>query len=282
MRYSKSLLNEKSIPAQGSDSPIITITTDFGLGDYFVGSVKGVLLGRAPGIRLVDITHNIPRHDILSAAFVINEAYRYFPAGSIHLVVVDPGVGTERRELIAFHEGHFFVAPDNGLLTYIFQNEEVAVFEIKETSFFNPTEAPTFAGRDHFAPIAALLAKGIPPDRLGAQIEDYKQIEGLLPQRVKTDLAGKIIYFDHFGNAITNLTGSLLKERYQKEVLSFSLCGELFQGLRKNYAEGQKGKGSLIINSSDRLEIFVPGESAKDLLKLNLLDTVYIKDFFRT
>lgn len=258
------------------------MTTDFGLGDYFVGSVKGVLLERAPGIRLVDITHNIPRHDIISAAFVINEAYRYFPAGSIHLVVVDPGVGTERREIIAVHEDHFFVAPDNGLLTYIFQNEEVTVYQITETSSFALKETPTFAGRDHFAPIAALLAKGIDPERLGDPISDYQSLQELSPWRRGADLIGKIVYFDHFGNAMTNLTGSSLKENHPEGEIRISLRGKTLQGIRKSYAEGQKEAGNLIINSSDHLEIFVPGKNAKDLLKLKLLDEVYLKHFFVT
>jgi S-adenosylmethionine hydrolase len=277
MKFSRSLLSEKSNPAHGPEFPIVTLTTDFGLGDYFVGSVKGVLLENAPGVRLVDITHDIPRHEIISAAFVINEAYRYFPVGSIHMVVVDPGVGTERREIIALHEGHIFVAPDNGLLTYIFQHEKVAVYQIKETSFFTLKESATFAGRDHFAPIAALLSKGIRPEALGTPITDYKRIEGLSPQRVGADLMGKIVYFDHFGNAITNLTGLLIKERDREGIVCLSLCGRTLQGLKKNYAEGQKGNGNLILNSSNLLEIFLPGESAKNLLKLKLLDDVHLK-----
>lgn len=275
-------MNEKQNPPTASPSPIITLTTDFGLRDYFVGSVKGVLLERAPGIRLVDITHDIPRHDLLSAAFVIKETYRYFPAGSIHLVVVDPGVGTNRREIIAVHEGHFFVAPDNGLLTYLFQKGKTVVYQIKETSFLRLKESATFAGRDHFAPVAALLANGIRPGQLGDLISDYRCLEALSPWKTGTRLIGKIVYFDHFGNAITSLTGAFLKENHPKGEIRISLRGKTFQGIHKNYAEGEKKAGNLIINSSDHLEIFVPEGSAKELLKLNLLDEVYLEHFFGT
>jgi S-adenosyl-L-methionine hydrolase (adenosine-forming) len=282
MKSSKSLSNKGPDPAPRPSWPIITLTTDFGLGDYFVGSVKGVLLERAPGSRLVDITHFIPRHDVLSAAFVINEAYRYFPAGSIHLAVVDPGVGTERREIIALHEGHFFVAPDNGLLTYIFQKGKTEVYQIQANAFLPLKESATFAGRDRFAPAAALLAKGVEAEALGRPITDYHSIEGLSPRREGDDLVGKIVYFDHFGNALTNLTGSVFKEGRSGEAVCVSLRGARFQGLKKNYAEGRKRDGNLIVNSSDRLEVFVSGGSAKDLLKLKLLDDVYLKHFFGT
>jgi S-adenosylmethionine hydrolase len=285
MKFSRSLLSEPPKKQSESAWPIVTLTTDFGLSDYFVGSVKGVLLcetllSGAPGIRLVDITHQIQRHDILSAAFVINEAYRYFPAGSIHLVVVDPGVGTERREVIATHAGHFFVAPDNGILTYLFQNEETVVYQVKKRSLLNLKESATFAGRDHFAPIAALLAKGTEPGELGEPITDYVRIEGLSPRRAGVDLAGKIVYFDHFGNAITNVTGAILKEADRKRIC-VSLCGKKIEGIKKSYLDGQTGTANLILNSSDRLEIFAPRESARALLKLELLDEVYLKDLFR-
>ena len=193
------------------------------------------------------------------------------------MVVVDPGVGTQRREIIAVHEGHFFVAPDNGVLTYLLQNKKNTVYQIKESVFFTFRKSSTFAGRDHFAPIAALLAKGIRPGELGDPIHDWRSIEGLSPQRVDDSITGKIVYFDHFGNAITNLTGSLLKERSQGNPLSLSLSGKTFQGLKKAYAEGQQGEGNLILNSSDHLEIFVPGESARDRLNLKLLDAVHLK-----
>ncbi|MFQ5949402.1 MAG: S-adenosyl-l-methionine hydroxide adenosyltransferase family protein, partial [Nitrospiria bacterium] len=197
MRYSKSPLN--------SNDQIITLTTDFGIRDYFVGSLKGVLLQRVPNARLIDITHETPRHDIISAAFVVNEIYRTFPQGAIHLVVVDPGVGTERKKLIVSKEGHLFVAPDNGVLTYLFKEEGSRVYEVVDTRHLTFSNSPTFAGRDHFAPIVASLAVGILPEALGREISDYQCIKGLYPERKGSDLVGKIVYFDHFGNAITNL-----------------------------------------------------------------------------
>ena len=287
MKSSRSHSSEKPKSPVRPASPIVTLTTDFGLSDYFVGSVKGVLLRetRRPDtaeIGLVDITHQIPPHDILSGAFVINEAYRYFPAGSIHLVVVDPGVGTERREIIAAHAGHLFVAPDNGILTYLFHDRKTVVYQVKKTPFLDLKESATFAGRDHFAPIAALLAQGVPPEKFGAPITDFKRIEGLSPGRAGADLVGKVVYFDHFGNAITNVTGAMLKEAGFEKGICVSSSGKEIKEMRKSYADGQRGTGNMIINSSDRLEIFAPRESARALLKLELLDEVYLKNFFGT
>jgi len=276
MRYSKSPLNsndhKEGVKGEFA-APIITLTTDFGSRDYFVGSMKGVLLRIVPNARLIDITHEIPRHDIVSAAFVINEIYRTFPQGTIHLVVVDPGVGTERKKLIVSKKGQLFVAPDNGVLTYLYREKETRIYEVVDTPYLTFSNSPTFAGRDHFAPIAASLAAGIHPEALGREISDYQRIEGLTPESMGSDLAGKIVYFDHFGNAITNLTESVLKKSVRFEV---RIKGHSFQGLKRNYAEGDEEEGNLIINSSGHLEIFIPRKSAKEALKLNILDDLLV------
>src|SRR6516165_11767148 len=149
---------------------IITLTTDFGLSDPFVGIMKGVIFRIAPAAQIVDITHDIGSYDVLEGAFLIESSYRYFPAGTVHVVVVDPGVGSARRPIAASAHGHFFVAPDNGVLSGIFENE---VYHIKNRSLFLDSVSQTFHGRDIFSPVAAHLAKGAPIESVGPRILDF-------------------------------------------------------------------------------------------------------------
>jgi hypothetical protein len=198
--------------------------------------------------------------------------------GTVHLIVIDPGVGTARRKLIVVKAGQFFVAPDNGVLTYLYQEEGSRVFEAMDTATLTFNKSPTFAGRDHFAPMAALLANGRQPEELGREIKDYQCIRELFPERLEQDLAGKIVYFDHFGNAVTNLNNTVLENRKD---FRLQLKGHTFLGIKENYSEGKKGCGNMIMNSSGQLEIFVPLGSAKASLGLNLLDDLVISHFYR-
>lgn len=258
-------------------APIVTLTTDFGTDDYFVGSVKGVLLGYRPDLQIIDITHQVPPHDIVSAAFIIKEAYRYFPLESVHLVVVDPGVGTDRKKIIVSHRSHTFVAPDNGVLTYITRMAGSAVYEVRDTPFFQFKTSPTFAGRDHFAPLAAFLAQGDAPEKFGKKTDDYCRLEALFPEERSGRYAGKIVYIDRFGNAITNFTERELERTASREKAAIQIKGHRLTGLKRNYAEGEPGRGNLIVNSSGHIEIFVPAQSARSALKLSLLDDVTLE-----
>src|SRR5215467_7691958 len=155
---------------------IITLTTDFGLSDPFVGIMKGVILGIAPAAELVDITHDVRSYDILEAAFIIESTYRYFPEGTVHVIVVDPGVGSARRPVAAAARGHIFVAPDNGVLSYVIQSDPmtpVSAHWIKNQSLFLSSVSQTFHGRDIFAPVAAHLARGVPIESVGPRIVDF-------------------------------------------------------------------------------------------------------------
>lgn len=256
-------------------APLITLTTDFGAGDYFVGSVKGVLLQRLPSARLVDISHEIAPQDLISAAFILKEISSYFPPRTVHLAVVDPGVGTDRRKIIAVARDQSYVAPDNGILTHVLQRDGCRAFAVEAGPDLPLKESPTFAGRDHFAPIAARLAEGIPPERLGREIDDAVTIEGLVPKIERGRIVGKVVYLDRFGNAITNITSDLLKGRKEREIILL-LKGKRLAGLKRNYAAGEKGSGNLIINSSGHLEIFIPNGRAAEQLRLRLLDEVTV------
>ena len=165
--------------------PIITLTTDFGLNDHFVGAMKGVILEIAPEAQIVDISHAVQAFDILDGALTISQAYSYFPSGTVHMVVVDPGVGTARRPLILTGDRHLFVAPDNGVLSLIYDRQErLSVRHVTAEHYFLPQRSNTFHGRDIFSPVAAYLAKGLAPDRFGEEIADYVRFAAPRPKPV--------------------------------------------------------------------------------------------------
>jgi S-adenosylmethionine hydrolase len=188
---------------------MITLLTDFGVTDYFVAAVKGVILSINPQAQIIDITHEIPAQDIFSAAFTLGACYHNFPAGTIHVAVVDPGVGSKRRPLIIEAGGFHFVGPDNGIFSYVYSREsEINVFHILSEEYFHRPVSPTFHGRDVFGPVAARLSLGDRPDALAERIDDY--VKFVIPQpevNKKTGpIEGSIIHIDRFGNCITNFT----------------------------------------------------------------------------
>ena len=186
---------------------MITLLTDFGTADYFVPAVKGVILSLNPQTTIIDITHEIPAQDIQAGAFTLGACYHNFPAGTIHLAVIDPGVGSERRPIIVATGKYFFVGPDNGIFSYVYHLEKaVRVFQVSETELFRHNSSSTFHGRDVFAPLAAWLSKGLTPENFGAEINDYIRFDLPRPQISAGKISGEIIHLDHFGNCITSLT----------------------------------------------------------------------------
>jgi S-adenosylmethionine hydrolase len=187
--------------------PIISLTTDFGEHDPFVGIMKGVILGINPSVQIVDLCHQVPAHRILEASFLLNSSYRYFPFGTIHVVVVDPGVGSRRRPILVQTPQFFFVAPDNGVLSYLYQEQpDLQVFHLTESRYFRPEISQTFHGRDIFAPAAAWLSTGLSPHALGPRIQDYLQLEVPEPRCLAPHVFEfQIIHIDTFGNLITNI-----------------------------------------------------------------------------
>lgn len=186
--------------------PLITLTTDFGTSDHFAGTLKGVILQVAPTARIVDITHGIQPFEIPDGAFTIAQAYRYFPKNTIHVVVVDPGVGSTRRPLLARMGGQYFIAPDNGVLSMVWAREQAQVRHITNQRYFLKPLSRTFHGRDVFAPVAAHLASGVPAAKFGPRIEDHLRLTFFQPTRTgKRNWTGSILKVDRFGNLITNL-----------------------------------------------------------------------------
>src|SRR3984957_16248735 len=186
--------------------PLITLTTDFGLSDHYVGAMKGVILKICPTARIVDISHGVGAFEIAEAAFTLSQAYKYFPRGAVHLAVVDPGVGTSRRPILARAAGQYFIAPDNGVLSMIYAREPHKVRAISSDRYFLKPVSHTFHGRDIFAPVAAHLASGIAPARFGKLVDDYLRLTFHRPtQTGKNAWTGSVLKVDRFGNLITNL-----------------------------------------------------------------------------
>jgi hypothetical protein len=246
--------------------PIITLTTDFGLKDPFVGIMKGVILSIAPKARLVDICHEIEPQNILQTAYVLQTACNYFPAKTVHLVVVDPGVGSARRPITVKSGGHCFVAPDNGVLTPFFKQRAVA-YELTQSKFFlNPVSA-SFHGRDVFAPVAAWLAQGVALSRMGKKIHDPQAITLPQPKIKAGALHGEIIYADRFGNLSANISWDALRAHFKfAESVIVRIGDARIEGMFASYSQVKKGRFGVIINSWNRLEIFCrEGNAAKKL-----------------
>jgi S-adenosylmethionine hydrolase len=245
---------------------VITLTTDFGTADHFAGTMKGVILSIAPRVRIVDITHEIAPYEIGEASFVLAQAWRYFPKGTIHVVVVDPGVGGARRPILAAAGGHYFIAPDNGVLTMIYDAAPAKVRVISNAKLMSKQVSRTFHGRDVFAPAAAHLARGVPPARFGKLIEDYTRWSLVKPVRLSRNIwTGSILKVDRFGNLITNLH---IDEFPDVKTRPFELrVGlERVRRLALTYAETEIGEVFVIIGSFGYLEVAANQDSAAKTL----------------
>lgn len=249
---------------------LITLLTDFGTADYFVGAMKGVILSINRDARIVDITHEIPPQDIVAGAFNLMAAYESFPAETIHVAVVDPGVGSSRRPILVSDGRQFFVGPDNGLFSYIYERElEARVFHLTNTQYFRPSVSATFHGRDVFAPVAGALSLGVSPEQLGDEIKDYVRLPHLVPKTsAENVMVASIIHIDRFGNCITNLKPEHLTEAMLAAGASLNINGRKITALRRFFAEDTEAPGELFLirGSAGYLEIAAYHASAAQLL----------------
>jgi S-adenosyl-L-methionine hydrolase (adenosine-forming) len=259
---------------------IITLLTDFGSEDYFVGAMKGVILTRSPTSVLVDITHAIPPQNVRAAAFTLSRAYSYFPAGSIHLAVVDPGVGSDRRPVLIEAAAHLFIGPDNGLFTPVLEQVTKArVRHLTNTAYFLPHRSSTFHGRDVFAPVAAALAEGVPPEDFGPTIQDPVRFEMARSEsRADGSMLGRIIHIDHFGNCVTNLACDRLLSLSTMPPFCLRIREFQIRKLARSYYEGaaQPGRPFLICGSAGLLEISVWSSSAAQQLNVKVGEPVLL------
>ncbi|MCX8126054.1 MAG: SAM-dependent chlorinase/fluorinase [Dehalococcoidia bacterium] len=241
---------------------IVTLTTDFGLHDPYVGIMKGVLLGINPGLTVVDLCHTIPPQSVRQAAFQLLLTYRYFPGDTIHLVVVDPGVGTRRAILLVTSNEGRFIAPDNGAISYVLENlSNVSLYRLTNQRYWLSPLSSTFHGRDIIAPVAAHLSLGVPPAELGEPMSKPRSFTLPRPYRHKRGtLIGEVIYIDGFGNLITNVKDTDLVE----PVKTIEIAGKVIPKLSRSYAGGQRL--TALIDSGGFLEIAVKnGNAAKEL-----------------
>ncbi len=253
------------------------MTTDFGLRDWFVGTMKGVIAGIAPGTTVIDITHDLAPGDIRAGAFALAAAYRYFPKGTVHLAVIDPGVGSQRKAIVVETSDYFFAAPDNGLLALALRREKVQKIRVLEnTSFFLKPVSNTFHGRDIFAPVAAHLSRGIDLKDFGPKRNELVQLPGLAPRQRGNRTEGQVAYIDRFGNAITNIYAEGLGREdgaaWEVVIGRKTLCRvrHYYQSVRRNAPLG-------LVGSSGFLEVAINGGSAARRLGLRVGTPVAIR-----
>lgn len=252
---------------------LITLLTDFGERDCFVASMKGVILSINSSAAIVDLSHQIASHQIQEAGYFLKSCYRYFPGGTIHIAVVDPGVGTERRALLISAAGSFFVGPDNGLFTEVLEQEvEAKVWQINNPQYRLETVGSTFDGRDVFAPAAAWLSKGVPPAFFGPAVHDPIRRTVAMPVWHEELLIGKIVSVDRFGNLISNITARQVREfrAATGQTVEIHIGTSVIHDLVESYSQGSRQTPSALINSSGNLEIFLQEDSAARSLQVGI------------
>jgi S-adenosylmethionine hydrolase len=258
-------------------SGIVTLITDFGLTGEYAGAMKGVILSINPRCQVVDITHQVAAHEVLQAAFILKNTYPYYPIGTVHVVIVDPGVGTQRRPIILKKGGHFFVGPDNGVFTCILSGEKSEGYEIMRQPLLLAPVSPTFHGRDIFAPAAGHLSLGMDPRRLGKRIEEFKKIEWPRPEVKGKHWVGRILFADSFGNLITNISREEYRSLIGNRPWQMKGKGWHIQQIQETYGDARPGQALALFGSAGLLEIAVNRGNAQQTLGLKPGDSIYIK-----
>jgi len=248
--------------------PVIALLSDFGTRDHYAGTMKGVMIGICPDVTFVDITHDITPHDVMEGALQLAASCRYFPAGTIFLSVVDPGVGSSRRGIAVEAGDYRFVAPDNGVLTAALRDvPPKRIVELTERRYARPTVSRTFEGRDRFAPAAAWMAKGIQLSALGRAVTSYHQIEIPQPQ-VGDQLAGVVLLIDRFGNLVTNVDRRTFESFMRGQPVALKVDDHAITRVVATYSDIRAGEVCALFGSTEHLEFAVNGGSAADTLRV--------------
>lgn len=248
-------------------SQIITLTTDFGLQDHYVATLKAVILGISPDVRLVDISHDIPPQDVMAGAWVLKNAIPWFPPGTIHLVVVDPGVGTDRNPVALEINNQFFVGPDNGIFSLIAEMNDVTACKLTKTDYWNgDTLSNTFHGRDIFAPVAAHLANGIPLSQLGEDLEELETYHWAKPISDKDGIQGWIVHIDRFGNLISNISEEMFRDVIGDNRVRIYVGTTILEELVHSYGYVEEGEPAAFTGSSGMLEVAINKGNAGEML----------------
>lgn len=245
---------------------VIALTTDFGLEDYYVGAMKGVMLNIAPQARFVDISHDIPPHDIMAGAWVLRNSAHLYPSNTVHLVVVDPGVGTARKPIALKIEDHYFVGPDNGIFSLLTDGNEFQAVHLTNKNFWNPNPSNTFHGRDIFAPVAAHLSAGVKLEQLGEPLDELETYRWASPVADKDGLQGWIIHIDKFGNLITNLSDTIIEDVIDRQEVKIYVGNTILTEIVDTFDSVVKGEPAAYIGSSGMLEIAINKGDAQEML----------------
>ena len=257
--------------------PIITLLTDFGLKDSYVASIKGVILSINPHCTQVDITHQVNSHDIKEGAFILGQVYSNFPKGTIHLSIVDPGVGSARKPILIVTKNYFFVGPDNGLFSIALRRESVKqVVVLTNQKFFLPKISSTFHGRDIFAPVAAHLSLGRKPESFGPSIKSWYEITFPDPAKKQGNLIGEIVHVDAFGNLVSNIDRKELLQFSKGCSISLRIGRKTIHGLKRGYWDAMKREPIALIGSGGFLEISVREGNAQEALKIKRGDPIIV------
>jgi len=249
--------------------PVIALLTDFGSTDHYAGTMKGVILQICPDVTLVDITHDIPAHDVMAGALELAATFKYFPAGTIFVAVVDPGVGSARRGLAADTGDYRFVAPDNGVLTQVLRETPAKkMVELTERRYARPTVSRTFEGRDRFAPAAAWLAKGTQLAALGRSVSEFQKLDIPIAEASGDTIRGVILRVDRFGNLVTNIDRKTVEKLGQGSGMTIDAGGRRIERLVATYAELPSDGVGALFGSTDHLELAAPSASAAERLGL--------------
>ena len=247
--------------------PVVALLSDFGFRDHYVGAMKGVLLNICPDATLVDISHDVPAHDVVTAAIELAAAYRYFPAGSVFLVVVDPGVGSDRRGVAADTGDYRFVAPDNGVLTAVLEEQPPRrVVELTERRYARPTVSRTFEGRDRFAPAAAWIAKGVQLSALGRPLRDYRTLDIPVPEVAEDRIVGQVLRVDRFGNLVSNIDRKTFESMVQRGPIQIEVGTCVIGRLVETYTEIGEDDVCALFGGTEHLEFAARSSSAVERL----------------
>ncbi len=253
---------------------IITLLTDFGTRDGYIGAVKGVIKRINPQAEIVDVTHEVESYDVLGAAFALDNSYRYFPEGTIHLAVVDPGVGSLRQPILIRTKDFFFVGPDNGIFSFVYRRQDLTdVVVISNKKYFLAELSRTFHARDIFAPVAAYLSLGVETDEFGSPAKECMKLIIPEPESKGKSLKGAVIHIDRFGNLITNVTAALLRKKKNADIV---VGKRRKKGVSRSYFEIQERKLGTLVGSSGFLELAVNQGSAQVLSKAKVGEGIKI------
>ncbi len=252
-----------------ADGPkTITLTTDFGNSDQYVSAMKAVILGINPDVRLIDVSHEIPPQDVMAAAWVLKNSAFLYPPDTVHLVVVDPGVGTERKPVAVQIGEHFFVGPDNGLFSLVGDRRPYEAYELNKSEYWRIHQSNTFHGRDIFAPVAAHLSKGVSISKVGSPLRELVTYHWALPIADEEGIQGWVVHIDHYGNLITNISEELMHRVAGGQKLKIYAGSTIIKKMSNTFGSVAEGEASAVIGSSGMLEVIVNKGNAAKLLSV--------------